>query len=295
MFATVLMVGCSSADDGEQGGSTSTLPEINGAGDEADRLEAARARWEASAIEDYTWSFTRLCFCPVLNAEIRVEDGEAVPESIDVEFGEADELEFATMDELFSFLEREIRESDEVTAEYDAETGRVLRFDADRITEAVDDELGYKVESFVPADQRRPDLSHVELTASYPCGYGFHGSNTAQTVGVTLEIDPSGGPPAAVTTLPDPQWTATLLRGDHLFANWCNDLVPPGTPERRVAESLPIVAGTITVDGPVPAFDAYGADVTATLTGLVVERPDGIHVELADAELVNDNWGGAAG
>ncbi|MBL8775614.1 MAG: hypothetical protein JNK12_06780 [Acidimicrobiales bacterium] len=296
----VIAAGCSFSDGGGSASSsgqssTSTLPEIDGAGDEAARLEAARVRWEAAAIDDYTWSFTRLCFCPVLSAEVRVEDGEAVTESIDVEFGEADELDFATMDELLSFLAREIEDSDDVTVEYDAETGRVLRFDADRIAEAVDDELGYQVDSFVPADQRRPDLSDVELTESYPCGRGFQGSNAAQTVGVTLEIDPAGGRPPAVTTLPDPQWTATLLRGEHLFANWCNDLVQPGTPERRVAESLPIVAGTITIERPVPAFDHYGAEVTATLTDLVVEQPDGTRIDLPDAELVNESWGGAAG
>lgn len=298
VFAAVLMAGCTSTDDGARGGSTSTLPEIEGGGNEADRLEAARLRWEAAAIDDYTWSFTRLCFCPQLTVEVTVEAGQPVRESVedDDRFpAEPAELEFRTMEELFDVIEREIRESDEVTVEYDAETGRVLRFDADRITEAVDDELGYQVESFVPADQRRPDLADVKLTESYPCGYGFHGSNAAQTVGVTLEIDPSDGRPAAVTTLPDPQWTATLLRGEHLFANWCNDLVAPGTPERVVAESLPIVEGTITIDGPVPAFDHYGAEVAATLTGLVVEQPDGTRVELSDAELVNTNWGGAAG
>ncbi len=298
VFATVLAVGCTSTDDGEQGGSTSTLPEIDGAGDETARLDAARARWEAAGIDDYTWSFARLCFCPQLTAEVTVEAGEAVRESIedyDQFPAEPAELQFRTMEELFDVIEREIDESDEVMVEYDPETGQVARFDADRITEAVDDELGYQVESFVPADQRRPDLSDVELTESHPCGYGFHGSNTAQTVGVNLDIDRSGGRPAAVTTLPDPQWTATLLRGEHLFVNWCNDLVPPGTPERRETASLPIVAGTISIDGRVPAFDDYGAEVAATLTGLVVEQSDGTRIDLADAELLNTNWGGAAG
>lgn len=304
VIALVIVAGCSSSDGGGSSASssgrssTTTLPEIESAGDEADRLEAARTRWEAAGIDDYTWSFTRVCFCPQLTAEVTVEAGQAVRVSVDDDDqfpAESAELEFRTIEELFDVIEREIDESDEVTVDYDPETGRVLRFDADRITEAVDDELGYQVESFVPADQRRPDLSDVELTESYPCGYGFHGSNTAQTVGVTLEIDTSAGRPAAVTTLPDRQWTATVLRGEHLFANWCNDLVAPGTPERLVAESLPLVAGTITIDGPVPAFAAYGTEVTATLTGLVAEQADGTQVELPDAELVNTNWGGAAG
>lgn len=69
-----------------------SLPEIGNAGDEPDRLDAARVRWEAAGIDSYTWSFTRVCFCPPLTAEVRVEDGEAVDERIDVEFGEVDDL-----------------------------------------------------------------------------------------------------------------------------------------------------------------------------------------------------------
>lgn len=291
----LLVAGCSSAGDERGGGSSVALPDIKSAGDEMDQLDAARVRWEAAGIDSYTWSFTRVCFCPPLTAEVRVEGGEAVDRSIDVEFGEVADVDFTTMEELFDFVEHEIDDSDEVTVDYDPETGQVISFDADRITEAVDDELGYRVQSFVPADQRRPALDDVELTESFPCGHGFQGSNAAQTVGVILEIDRSVGLPAAITDLPDPQWRARLIRGEHLFANWCNDVVSPGDLTRQVTASLPIVAGTITFEGPVPAFDDYGASVSATLTGLVAEHPDGSRVELQEAVLVNDNWGGAAG
>lgn len=158
--AAVVVAGCASSGGGAGGGTsgtkatTTTVPEIPAAGDEADRLEAARARWEAAAIDDYTWSFTRVCFCPPLSAEVRVEGGRAVPESIEVEFGEVEDLDFATMEELFDFIGHEIDHSDEVTVEYDPDTGQVRSFDADRITTAVDDELGYQVERLVPADQR---------------------------------------------------------------------------------------------------------------------------------------------
>lgn len=172
LAVSMLVVGCSSGDnDGDS--TATTLPVITDAGDQGDRLAAARVRWEAADIDDYTWSFTRLCFCPPLTAEVRVDDGEAADQDIDVEFGEVDELDFATMEDLFDVIEHEIEQSDEVAADY--------------------------------------------------------------------------------------------------------------------------VAGTITIDGPVPPFDAYGTKVTATWTDAVVLRPDRSTVELPDVALVNDNWGGAAG
>lgn len=181
LFAVVVVVaGCTSAENGGLGGSTSTLPEIDGAGDEAARLDAARVRWEAAAIDDYTWSFTRLCFCPPLSAEVEVAAGEVVREDVvdDDRFpADSTELDFRTMEDLFDLLQREIRDSDAVTVDYEPDTGQVVNFQADRIANVADDELGYHVDSFVPADERHPDLRDVDLTESYPCGYGFQGSN----------------------------------------------------------------------------------------------------------------------
>ena len=149
---TLIAGGCASGhgDEGASGGST-TLPEIDPKGDQVARLEAARERWAAAGIEDYRWTFTRLCFCPPLSADIRVEGGEADRSSIEIEFGYPDDLDFTTMEELFDFIEDEIARSDEVTVDYDPVTGQVRGFDADRITTAVDDELGYDVTSLVPA------------------------------------------------------------------------------------------------------------------------------------------------
>ena len=215
--------------------------------------------------------------------------------SIEVEFGYRDDLDFTTMEALFDKVEEEIDRSDEVTVDYDEVTGQVRSFDADRIRQGIDDELGYEVTSFVPADQRRPPLDRVELTESFPCGHGFQGSNAAQTVGLTADVVAAAGDPAAVVTLPDPDWEVTVLRGEHLFANWCNDVAAPGTPERRVTATLPIAAGTITFEGPVPGADAHTDRFTARFSGVEVRKPDGTRVTLPDATLVNDAWGGAAG
>ena len=157
VLAAGLLVGCSSSGggDGDSSGSgtgTASLPAIEEGADERARLDAARARWDAAAIDDYTWSFRRICFCPPLRAEVRVAGGEAVPGSVAVESGRAADLDFTTMDELFAVVETEIDQSDEVTVEYDPATGQVRGFEADRIAEAVDDELSYVVERFLPAE-----------------------------------------------------------------------------------------------------------------------------------------------
>jgi hypothetical protein len=297
----VVVAGCSDGasrgPDGSGAAETSStaLPVIESRDDEVARLAAARARWEAAGIDSYAWSFTRICFCPPLTAEVQVEGGEAVSEDIDVDFGDAGELDFTTMEELFDFIADEIRQSDEVTVDYDSDTGQVRSFDADRITRAVDDELGYQVQSLVPADQRRPDLGDVELTESFPCGHGFQASNTGQTVGLFLAMEQPSGRPARTIELPDPQWRAIVVRGEDLFANWCDDLIVSGEPTPERTATLPLIAGTVTFDGPVPARNEFGARATVRLTGLVAREPDGSEVELQDAVVVNENWGGGAG
>lgn len=295
VIAVALVAGaCSSGGEGESGGST-TLPEIDPKGDESARLDAARERWAAAGIEDYRWTFRRVCFCPPATADVRVEAGEADRSSIAVEFGYPEDLDFTTMEELYGFIADEIERSDEVTVDYDPVTGQVRSFTADRIITGVDDELGYQVLSLVLEDQHRPSLAQVELTESYPCGRGFQGSNAAQTVGLTAEFVAPSGDPDATVTLPDPAWDVTVLRGEHLFANWCNDVVAPGDPQRRLTASFLVVAGTITFVGPAPGPDAHTDRFSALLTDLVVEKPDGTRVTLPDVDLVNESWGGAAG
>ncbi len=137
-------------------------------GGEAARLEAARARWADAGIEDYTWRFTRSCFCPPLSGEVRVADGVAVDVSRITDprwAGDGDELEFTTMEQLFDLIEGEIEASEEVTAEYDPTTGRVRRFDAAGRSDTVDDERGYEVTSFVGGDEGADASTRVVLTA----------------------------------------------------------------------------------------------------------------------------------
>jgi hypothetical protein len=132
----------------------STLPEIPAPGaPEQDRLDAARARWDAAGIEDYEWTYSGSCFCPRLTVTVRVEGGQVVDTQVVSEgqpAGTEADLQITTMLDLFDEVQRAIDTADSVTVEYDADTGRVISLDVDQITDAADDEYGYTVTSFLP-------------------------------------------------------------------------------------------------------------------------------------------------
>jgi hypothetical protein len=102
--------------------------------------------------------------------------------------------------------------------------------------------------------------------------------------------------PTQSTSLPDDEWDARVVVGEHLFENWCDDVVSGDDPEPRTDETWPIVAGTIAFGGSVDTLPpADGAPVVAHLSGLVAERPDGTRVPIEDLDVRNTVWGGAAG
>jgi hypothetical protein len=114
--------------------------------------EAARARWDAAGIDDYTIAYRQLCFCPHVAVRVEVVDGEVVnvvsldpepPMSLEPE----DQL---TVDDLFDEA-REAFGADRVAITYDDELGYPITIDVDQILEAVDDEYTWTVESFTPS------------------------------------------------------------------------------------------------------------------------------------------------
>jgi hypothetical protein len=142
-----------------------------------------------------------------------------------------------------------------------------------------------------------PDQLDLAKMDEYGCGFGFWLGDPDEEVAVRFaaadEIVVEGYLPPE-TTLPDDAWDATLLIGEDLYANWCDDVLEPGEPEPSVAEEWPITAGTITLRGSVPA-DVCPHRARATVTGLEATRPDGTTVELGERELANDAWGCFAG
>jgi len=141
------------------------------------------------------------------------------------------------------------------------------------------------------------DQLDVATMDEYGCGYGFWLASPDQRVAVRLaaapEIAATGGLPAEVT-LPDEAWDGTVLIGEDLYANWCDDVIEPGEAEPDVAEQWPVTAGTITLLRSDPAAECP-TDVRGRVSGLEATRPDGSVVELGARDVVNDTWGCVAG
>jgi hypothetical protein len=126
----------------------------------------ARARWEALGWEDYDMTLMRGCFCVGAgNHEVWVRDEEVIAVwpagEWPVEFPPVWWEHMPTLDELFDLVERADREADHLEVEYD-EAGWPSRIDIDWWTEAVDDEISYRVESVTEAAP--------SFTATLPAG-----------------------------------------------------------------------------------------------------------------------------
>jgi Family of unknown function (DUF6174) len=304
----LVLLACSDdeVDVGTAGTSTpvQALAPIPGQGaPEPDRLDAARAHWEAAGLVTYEWTYERSCFCPPLEVRVAVTDGvgmvqEPVPD---------EDVTLLTMPDLFDLVQEQIDDADSFSVEYEPTSGRVIALDVDPITNAVDDEFQYTVTAFAgpepigetttttTAPNEGARVDGATFTESYPCGRSFQASNADQTVGLFLEqVGPSYEtvpPPEA--EIPSAAWTGRVVLGADLFANWCDDVIEQGEPTPRTDETWPIVEGTIAIDGNVSG--AESGPVTARLTGIVAERPDGTRVEVGDLEILNEWWGGAAG
>lgn len=134
----------------------------NEGGDERlDQLEAARARWAASAPADYVFDYRRTCFCP-FTSEVRVEVVSGIVVRVtevetSVVLPEDRLAEFPTIDGLFVELHQLIvGEPHLLEVEYDPELGFPARVQVDIEEYAVDEEFGYTVANLGPDLVRRP-------------------------------------------------------------------------------------------------------------------------------------------
>lgn len=113
-------------------------------------LERARALWEATGPDDYTYAVKRLCFCGYLGpVRVTVEDGAVVsivPVGDEEAPFELTEDYFPGVDGLFDILEDAVeRDAHAITATYDPETGVPVSFYIDYEEQAADEELGMEV------------------------------------------------------------------------------------------------------------------------------------------------------
>ena len=137
---------------------------------------------------------------------------------------------------------------------------------------------------------------NVVLGQDLGCGYGFAATDRTEHFLLTVHVSADRGSTLPRTVeLPDPAWDAELQTGEHLAANWCNDVLLD--PQAEVARTWRLVAGTLTFEGELPVVRPANAssDVRDMLVGAVGEDEDGERVELGDVTLRNDRWGFFAG
>ena len=138
------------------------------------------------------------------------------------------------------------------------------------------------------------DIADIgSLTETYGCGTGFWVGNPDQTIALRIGYQGDRSP-AAQVSLPDPAWTAELIDGRDLYANWCDDVIEPGEPEPQRVRVLPVVSGTLEIIGD-PPQPFEGGVLTVRATDLVIDVGDGETHMLGDIEIENPSWGFFAG
>ena len=118
-------------------------------------LEDAVQRWEDAGLESYTMTLRRVCFCLVPDFtgpfEVTVRGGEIT--SVVLE-GDAVELDRAeTVEDLFDLLEDAYAQrAESVEATFDPTYGYPTNLSIDYEAQLADEEIGYLVSDFRPAD-----------------------------------------------------------------------------------------------------------------------------------------------
>ena len=123
------------------------------------QFEQNHQKWQSAGIPHYRMSVSVLCFCPFsqdMPVRIEVEDG-AIISMLDVRGAEITRADprfgfiepYATIDQLFTILEAALKgAADDVSVTYDLDHGYPSEMNFDYIRNAVDDEMGIRVEAF---------------------------------------------------------------------------------------------------------------------------------------------------
>ena len=116
-------------------------------------LDEARERWRDANVGAYVYTLQRSCFCApesIGPVEISVVDGRVVqrvhtsPE-LTVQGGDD---RWPAIEGLFDYVDRALREADEITVRYHPDLGYPVEVSVDWIREAVDDEESLTIQSF---------------------------------------------------------------------------------------------------------------------------------------------------
>ncbi len=138
-------------------------------------------------------------------------------------------------------------------------------------------------------------LTGATLDTHWPCGYGFAVSDPAQRVGLFVYPTTPEPPEPGTVTLPDERFTATVVVGEHLFVNHCDDVMEWFEPEQIRLAEWEVVSGRFDYrpDG-AGGSCSETPSVTTVFSEVSVVTPNG-PVPLGPLQLVNEAFGCFAG
>ncbi len=134
---------------------------------QAQETAQARARWQAAAIDDYEYSYRRVCDChpdQLADTIVTVTDGVVTA----VRYARADYAQdvpvaenrlswFRTIEDLFALVETATASDADVRATFDAERGYPTKVYVDYVRDLVGDEVDLTITAFRPLDSAVPD------------------------------------------------------------------------------------------------------------------------------------------
>lgn len=103
-------------------------------------LDEARERWDASNVQDYTWTVARGCFCDAPTVTVTVRSGEIV-HVVDEHGAALPNDQGLTVPDIFDTIEGALDAGTAVVA-YDQVDGHPLQASLDPVPAAIDDEMG---------------------------------------------------------------------------------------------------------------------------------------------------------
>jgi hypothetical protein len=122
------------------------------------KIERNKEKWQDTGISHYRYELFVGCFCVFsqdMPLVVEVQDGEVVS----MEYQSGNEIDatnrelfdkYATIDRIFTALETDLKDADEVVVTYDPTYGFPTKVNIDYIKDAIDDELGLTVSNFEP-------------------------------------------------------------------------------------------------------------------------------------------------
>ena len=127
----------------------------------------AKARWQAAAIDDYEYSYRRVCDChpdQLADTIVTVTDGVVTA----VRYARADYAQdvpvdenrlswFRTIEDLFALVENATQSDADVRATFDAERGYPTKVYVDYVRDLVGDEVDLTITAFQRLDAAGPD------------------------------------------------------------------------------------------------------------------------------------------